>query len=389
MKARSGASGPGDHRRRISAHVVFFPAAAAYGMWVLPTSVVSMLGIIDALPGLAWPAGHAHEMIFGFTLAVISGQQLGPMKARSLWLLLVLWTSARIAFVLAPQSLGAMIANVAYAALLGSRLVPRLFGSAKKLRNLALPAALASICVSAIALQVALRVDSAPGVQAAVAVSVPLLALLMLFMGGRLIAAAVAGQRYRQGDRLAARVQPRIEGALIVSMGVASLAAPFAPRLGAAEVGAAAMLIAAALATVRLVRWKLWALRGRPDLLCLAAGYAWLALGIALFGIALATGRHQIAALHVITVGSLGTLTLNVMAMTHALKARHAPSRARIPVYATLLVGAAAVVRATSGYGFGDYRTLLLTASLCWSGAFALLLWLLVRDRVMKAVSPA
>jgi len=389
MKARAGVSDPGDRCRRISAHAVFFPAAAAYGIWVLPASVMSMLGIGDALPGLAWPAGHAHEMIFGFALAVISGHQLGPMRPRALWFLLALWASARIAFVLAPQSLGAMIANIAYAVLLGSRLVPRLFGSAKKLRNLALPAALASICASALALQIALHAGATPGVQAAIAVSVPLLALLMLFMGGRLIAAAVAGQRYRQGDRLAARVQPRIEGALIVSMGVASLAAPFAPRAGAAEVEAAAMLTAAALATVRVVRWKPWAVRGRPDLLCLAAGYVWLALGIALFGISLATGRHQIAALHVIMVGGLGTLTLNVMAMTHMLKARTAPSRARIPVYATLLVGAAAVVRATSGYGFGDYRTLLLTASLCWSGAFALLLWLLVRDRVMKAASPA
>lgn len=387
MSAPAGSSVAADPRRRIAAHAVFFPAAAAYGMWVLPAWVLSLLGGGGSLPGLAWPAGHAHEMIFGFALAVISGHQLGPMQPRALWFLLVLWASARIAFVLAPQSTGAMIANVAYAALLGLRLVPRLFGSAKKPRNLALPAVLAAICAGAITLHVALRAGSAPGVHAVIAVSIPLLALLMLFMGGRLIAAAVAGQLYRQGDRLAARVQPRIEGALIVSMGIAAVAAPFAPTGWTAQVGAAAMLTAAALATVRMARWRLWAVRGRPDLLCLAVGYAWLALGSALYGIALATERHQLAALHVIMVGGLGTLTLNVMAMTHMLKSRNAPSRARIPLYATVLVGTAAVVRAASGYGLGDYRTLLLTASLCWSGAFGLLLWLLVRDRVMK--SPA
>lgn len=375
--------------RRTPAHFVFFPLAAAYAMVVLPVSVLTLLGIASTPPGLAWPIGHAHEMIFGFALAVISGNQLGPMNARPLWLLVVLWGCARVAFLFAPQSLAATGANIAYAVLLGLRLVPRLAASAKKWRNVALPAVLTSICASTIALQVALRTDHMPGIRAVVGVSVPLLALLMLFMGGRLIAAAVAGQLYRQGDRLAARVQPRLEAALIVSMGIAVAIAPAAHWTWAAEVESMAMLSASALAAVRLMRWRLWALRGRADLLCLAAGYAWLALGIALFGISLATGRYQIAALHVIMVGSLGTLTLNVMAMTHALKARTFSYRARLPVYATLLVGAAATIRATSGYGIGDYRTLLLAASLCWSGAFALLLWLLVRDRVMKDASPA
>jgi uncharacterized protein involved in response to NO len=375
--------------RRIPAHVVFYPIAAAYALAVVPVSVLSLLGIGATLPGLAWPVGHAHEMIFGFALAVISGNQLGPMNRRPLILLLVVWLAARIAFLFTPQSMVALAANVAYAVLLGWRLVPRLAGSAKKLRNMALPAVLTSICVSAIALQVALRTQSLPGIHAAVGVSVPLLALLMLFMGGRLIAAAVAGQLYRQGDRLAARVQPRLEGALIVSMGIAALAAPFADSAAASALEAVAMLAAGVLAAVRLVRWRLWAMRGRPDLVCLALGYAWLAAGIVLFGIALAAGRYQVAVLHVILVGGLGTLTLNVMAMTHLLKARERPSRERLPVWGTVLIGVATLTRVASGFGLGDYRLLLLTASLCWSSAFALLLWLLVRERVRSSPSSA
>jgi uncharacterized protein involved in response to NO len=355
-------------------------------MAALPASVVSLLGMGATLPGLAWPVGHAHEMIFGFALAVISGNQLGPMNARHLTFLFMLWAGARIAFLFAPQSMAAMGANIAYAALLGGRLVPRLAGSAKKLRNMALPAVLSAICASAIALQLALRADSMPGIQAVVGVSVPLLALLMLFMGGRLIAAAVAGQLYRQGERPAARVQPGLEGGLIVGMGTAALAAPFADSAWAADLEAGAAVGAGVLAAARLVRWRLWAVRDRPDLLCLAAGYAWLALGIALFGVSLAAGRYQLAALHIIMVGSLGTLTLNVMAMTHSLKARKDPSRARLPVWATFLVGAAAAARVAAAFGVGDYRALLLTAALCWSGAFALLLWLLVRERLRALV---
>lgn len=350
-------------------------------MLVLPASTLTFLGIGAGLPGLALPVGHAHEMMFGFALAVISGNQLGPMSARALMFLFVLWASARIAFLVAPQSMTAMATNIAYAVFLGLRFVPRLSVRVKNLRNLALPAVLTSICMSAIVLQVALHTGSMPGIRAVVGVSVPLLALLMLFMGGRLIAATVAGQRYRQGDRLAGRVQPRLEAALIVSMGVAVLTAPLADNVWAAHLEAVAMLTAGALAAVRLVRWKLWTLRGRPDLLCIAVGYAWLCVGIALFGISIAARHYQVAALHIITVGSLGTLTLNVMAMTHLLKTRRNRSSAGILVYATLLVGAAAMARVASGVGMGDYQTLLLIASLCWSGAFALLLWLLVRER--------
>jgi uncharacterized protein involved in response to NO len=135
---------------------------------------------------------------------------------------------------------------------------------------------------------------------------------------------------------------------------------------------------------VRLWRWRVWALQARPDLLCLAAGYGWLALGLFLYGAALAAGRYQTAALHIITVGALGTLTLNVMAMTWTLKAREDPSRAHLRVGATVLVGAAALARVLAGLGTFDPQVLFLMASMLWSSAFALLLALLVRLRLRR-----
>jgi uncharacterized protein involved in response to NO len=141
------------------------------------------------------------------------------------------------------------------------------------------------------------------------------------------------------------------------------------------------MAVAGALSTVRLLRWRLWVLRGRPDLLCLAAGYGWLAIGLLLYGAALAAGRYQTTALHIIMVGALGTLTLNVMAMTWTLKARQDPSRARVRVGATILIGAAALTRALAGLAVFDPQVLLVIAATAWSSAFALLLVLFVRLR--------
>ena len=274
-------------RRRVAGNTVFFPAATLYAIFILPASVFAMLGFTGALPALASPSGHAHEMLFGFALAVVAGNQLGPMPLPRLALLAGLWVVARGAFLSAPQSMTAAAANIAFAALLAAHLAARLLGAAKKLRNQALPLVLTAICASSIAFQLAPHAGFASTGHTIVTVAVLLFALLMLFMGGRLIAPTVAGQFYRQGGKLDARVQPRIEGGLIVAMAIAIATAMFASEPPLDMLAAAATTVAGALSAVRLLRWRLWALHGRPDLLCLAAGYAWLAIGLLLYGLRL------------------------------------------------------------------------------------------------------
>lgn len=76
--------------------------------------------------------------------------------------------------------------------------------------------------------------------------------------------------------------------------------------------------------------------------------------------------------------------TLNVMVMTWTLKARQDPARARARVWATILVGVAALARVLTGLAMFDPQLLLVIASAAWSSAFALLLVLLVRLRIIK-----
>jgi uncharacterized protein involved in response to NO len=247
-----------------------------------------------------------------------------------------------------------------------------------------LPLVLTAICVSSIAFQLARQTGLAAAEHTILSVAVLLFALLLLFMGGRLIAPSIAGQFYRQGGNLDARVQPRIEGGLIIAVTIGVVASLFAGWRAFALLAAATSAVAGALSAVRLWRWRVWALQARPDLLCLAAGYGWLALGLFLYGVALAAGRYQTVALHIITVGALGTLTLNVMAMTWTLKAHEDPSRARLRVGATVLVGAAALARVLAGLGTFDPQVLFVIAAMSWSGAFALLLALLARLRLRR-----
>ncbi|HET8746096.1 MAG TPA: NnrS family protein [Ramlibacter sp.] len=385
---RHGPAGPDrgpQPRRLVAANLVFFPMATVYAIVALPASVHAMLARTEAFPALASTTGHAHEMLFGFALAVVVGNQLGRISLARLALLTGLWVLARATFLFAPASLAAAGANIAFSGLLAALLAPRLLAAAKKWRNEALPVVLAAICACGIAFQLARQAGFAAAEHAILAMAVLLFAMLLLFMGGRILAPALAGQFYRQGSDLAARVQPQIEGGLIIAMGIAIAASPFAGWRPFALSAGAATAISGVLALVRLWRWRLWALQGRPDLLCLAAGYGWLALGLLAYGAALAVGRYQTAALHLITVGALGTLTLNVMAMTWTLKAGEDPSRDRLRLAATVLVGAAALARVLGGVGVSDPLRLFVIASTLWSGAFALLLAILVRARVRKS----
>ncbi|MEO8717531.1 MAG: NnrS family protein [Burkholderiales bacterium] len=362
--------------RRIPAHEAFYPAAALYAALALPASVIAMTGGAGAVPALANPAAHAHEMLLGYALAVVAGNQLGVARGRFIVALLLLWTAARASFLLAPASLLAGVLNAAFAGALAFRVVPRLFGSAKKLRNQALPAVLAALCAAAAAWQFA-RYASDPGVpRALILATVMLFALLMLFMGGRILAAAVAGQLQRQGERLDARVQPRLEAALLIAGAIAA-GALLAPGLQAVAATAAAM--AGTVAALRLARWRLWAVRGRPDLLCLAAGYGWLAAGLLALSVSIAVGRFENAALHLITIGALGTLTFNVMVMSWRLKARRALAGHSAVVLGTGLLAAATVLRLLGA--FHPEGPWLLVAAGCWSSAFALLIALFWRNR--------
>lgn len=388
-------------------HRWFFPAAALYAALALPVSVLAMLGLIARPSSLSNPLGHAHEMLVGFALAVVAGYQLPRTTRARLASMFGLWLSGRVLFIVLPGTVIAALPDIAFALALAAHIAPRLFVSAKKLRNLALPLVLSALCAAAVLFDLFLYVARAAPLQAVVLALVLLLSALMLFMGGRILAPAVAGQFYHQGRNLVARVQPRIEAALLILVGLAIVAAAIPVPDAAFRFACAA---AGIVAFVRLGRWHIGECRGRPDLACLGIGYAWLATGLVALG-ASDTGPMRTAAIHCITVGALGTLTFNVMAGTVMLRARLERARERRLAWGTGLIAAATVLRvgaainlATSHLGNGataaaeaglplaatastSAPAMLVAAALCWSAAFLILLWLL-RD-ALRVARPA
>lgn len=356
------------------ANAWFFPAAALYAAVLLPLSVLSMLGLMPALPGLVSPAGHAHEMLYGFALAVVAGYLLGPQPRETTLILLGCWLLARIGFLLWPYSWLATAAAALFAAGLAWKVVPRFLGAAKKWRNRVVAPVVAALA----AVSVVATLELARPLSWLYREALVLFSILLFFMGGRIIAPAVAGHAKHAGWQLQARVQPWLEGAVLILLLTAVLVVDW-PLAGARAAAGLALVVAGLLTALRLLRWQPWRCAGRGDLLMLALGYGWLAVGMVLLGGSWwHLGLPQTVALHALTVGALGSLTFTVMARTVQIQVRRDPCARRWIYRLGPLLSVAALVRLTTPPGSLGQPLWWWLAALCWAVAFGgltLLLW--------------
>lgn len=380
----SAAALPPRKARLPFANAWFFPAAALYAALILPYSVLALLGLLPALPGLATSAGHAHEMLFGFALAVIAGYLLGPQPLRFTLTLLGCWALARLSFLLWPDSWLALASAGAFAAGLAWKVLPRFLGAAKKWRNQTVAPVVAGLgLLSAIA-----SGGFAAGFdRLMLEEALLLLASLMFFMGGRIIAPAIAGYAQSRGWRLDARVQPHIEGAVLILLGIALLL-NLPPWPLTRQLTGAVLVAAAVLTAIRLLRWQPWRC-ARPELLTLLLGYAWLAIGLLLLGLGtLLPNLPASATLHALTIGALGSLTFAVIARTRLIYRFRDPAAQPWLQGVVLLISLAALARVMPALLNQPHPAWLLLAAGCWSLAFLALALLLWRCRGAHADSP-
>lgn len=296
------------------ANAWFFPVAALYAAFILPISVFALLGLIPTPPGLSTPSGHAHEMLFGFALAVVAGYLLGPQPLRLILSLLGCWALARLSFLLWPGSWLAL----ASAATPPAAWPGRCCRAFRRREEMAQPERRATAGRARPAQRHG-RQRTGVAVERLLLVEALLLfATLMAFMGGRIIAPAMAGYAQSEGRRLDARVQPGLEGAVLILLGLAFVLNPL-PWPLLRQLAAALVISAGVLSAIRLLRWQPWRC-ARADLLILLLGYAWLAFGLLLLGLGLLLPALSLSAtLHALSVGALGSLTFAVMARTRLL----------------------------------------------------------------------
>lgn len=353
----------------------FYLLAALFAALAVPLWMAQFVGALPApaaYPALLW---HAHEMTFGFTLAVIVGFLLTAVRAwtglptptgNRLAALCAIWIAARV-FNYAGPAIAAMLLDAAFIVLamiaIGSTLL-----KARNYRNLFVLLILTAFLVANSMFHLASGGHTPWSPAAAARFFAFVVVVLTCVIGGRVIptftANALRGVRQWRDARL----------------DWASLAATIAALLAVLSQAPAAMsvslcVVAAVLQATRLAGWNPWATRGTPLLWILHVSYAWIPVGLVLLAAGALGAVSPSAGLHALTLGAIGGLIIGMITRT-ALGHTGRPLRAgRIETAAYLLVQLAVVLRLVPMLETSlPYAGWTIAAASAWSLAFALYL---------------
>lgn len=317
-------------------------------------------------------ARYAFATISGFLLTAIpnwTGRL--PLRGAPLATLAVLWLVGRGA-VLFSGSLGATAAalvDLAFPAVFVV-LIARELIAGRNWKNLPVLVALSLLFTGSLLVHVQV-LGMASTAELGNRLGLATVLMLIAFIGGRIVPSFTRNwlAKARPKGPLPAQSGRFDLAALLVT--IAGLAAWVIDPLASVTPW---MELAAGMAVVaRLSRWCGLATLGEPLVFILHVGYAWLALGLFLLGL---NGLHSLlpptTALHALTAGAIGTMTLAVM--TRATLGHTGQSlvagRGTQAIYA--LVSLAALLRLGAPLAGADALAFTWAAGAAWSGAFGL-----------------
>ncbi len=318
-------------------------------------------------------AWHGHEMLYGYTVAVMAGFLLtavrnwtgkptpaGPM----LMALAVLWVAGRV-LVLTPFAIAAAAVNAAFPVAIAVAIGIPLVQSGNR-RNYFFIALLLLLGVAVLAFHLSpLNLLPWPE-RASLQAGLDVVLFVLTVMGGRVIPMftnnGIPGVR--------ATRHPWVEKFALGSV-LALLAADLLPvPYGVVAVLA---LVAAAAHAARLYRWQPWRTLGTPMVWVLHVAYGWIVVYLVLRGVAALGMVGELFAVHALTIGAIGGMTIGMMTRTARGHTGRPLAADGFEVACYVLVALAATIRVFGGMWLpGAYLTTIVVSGTCWSAAFAL-----------------
>jgi uncharacterized protein involved in response to NO len=302
----------------------FFLVAATFAVVATLVWLHALTAGADPTGGyMALPFWHAHEMLFGFAGAVVAGFLLTAARnwtgldTAHGWPLLGLvsvWVLGRVLMLGVPVPGALVAASVVAFPLLLAVVVGRVIVRAGRTRNYGIVAVLVALGLAALLVHLeamGVAKDTArPGLYGAL----HLIVLLNVVIGGRVIPMFTRNRTKAEGIR---KVQA-VDRAAIVAAVVVTVAAVAATVSDAVALKWVLGVAGGASGLLQLLRMRTWgtvaALRV-PMLAVLHAGYAWIGLGHLLLAASLLWPALPLTvALHALTIGVIGTMTLGMMA---------------------------------------------------------------------------
>jgi uncharacterized protein involved in response to NO len=359
----------------------FYLGAALFGLLSVPLWVALFLGQLEldmALSPLLW---HAHEMLFGFAVAVILGFLLTAVKAWTglatprgavLGALALLWLAARVAAVTGPYALYAVLDLLLLP--LVAAVLTELLLRARNRRNLPLAGMLVLLALVNGLFHLSVIGTLAISPLTPLYAALALIVMIESVIAGRVIPAFTMSAT----PGLKLKVRAPLERATLALTALALLLwvlAPVGPAWSLAT--GLAFLVAAVAHALRLLQWRPAVTRHRPILWILHLSYAWIPLGLAL----LAAGQFgwiaASAGVHALAIGATAGLIIGMMTRTARGHTGRALQVSRPEVAAYGLVMAAAAVRVLLPLAVPQWLPqALVFSAVAWALAFAIYLFI-------------
>ncbi len=350
----------------------FYLLASAFAALSIPLWVADVAGWLPA-GYLGAPSRHGHEMLFGFTFAVIAGflftavrNWSGRATPTGAWLaaIVLLWIAARVSMAL-PWPWLAAATNTAFPLAVAAGIAIPLARGGNR-RNYFFVALLVLAALAALALHLAWMgvIAASPG--DALRVGLDVVLFIVSVVAGRVMPMFTNNGVPGAGAARDPRVERVALAAVLLLLAADALGAPAAAIAAIAAVGAAAH-------AVRLALWRPWRTLGTPLVWVLHAAYAWIPVHLLLRALAAEGLVLAPLATHALTVGVIGGMTIGMMTRTAKGHTGRPLVVDRWEVAAYLLVQAAALARV-----FGPlvrpqwYVPSLVVSGACWSLAFGI-----------------
>jgi uncharacterized protein involved in response to NO len=362
----------------------FRPLFIAAGLWAavaVPLWVAVWTGAIEYRGLFAPAAWHVHEMMFGFVAAAVGGFILTavpnwtgrlPVRGWPLALLAVLWLAGRAA-VWFGADLGAYatgVIDLAYLTALVLCVGNEIFAG-RNWKNAPVLLAIGLLAAANALFHADVAAIAETG-EAAVRLAIAVMAMLVGLIGGRVVPSFTRNWFAKNGGP---EIAPPMTVFDRIVLAFSVLALGFWVIDGESMLCGAGLISAGVLHLVRLARWRGWRTTGEGLVTILHLGYLWLGVGLALLGASMAGDAvAPSAALHMLTIGAMGTMILAVM--TRAILGHTGrdltAGKGTLAIY--LLVTLALALRVVNE--FSPSTEIVWASAATWSAAFALFVWI-------------
>lgn len=350
----------------------FYLLASIFAALSVPLWVCQYAGLLPSAY-VRSPAWHGHEMLYGYTMAVVAGFLFTAVRnwtgrptpaGLPLIALTLLWLAGRV-LVLTPFAAASAAVNAAFPLAVATGIGWPLLKSRNR-RNYFFIALLALLGFAVLMFHADYLGLFAWPERASLQLGLDVMLFIIAVVGGRVIPMftnngipGAQAQRHPLLERLA------LGGVLAV------IAADLLP-LPTTLMAILALAVAACHAG-RLYLWQPWRTLGTPMVWVLHAAYAWLVVYLVLRGMVAMDLVTQVLAAHALTIGGIGGMTIGMMTRTARGHTGRPLQADRFEVGCYVLIAFAALIRVFGGLLLSDhYLATVVVSGVCWSAAFAL-----------------